>query len=171
MEAKTEATRREFLTWLKGVEARAEGGRETETGAAKSFKFDGTISWAVVERHFETVVENNCRTRLEKSTYLTTALHGQATDVVLGVLKGATSEKPLEDQEDSFWDQILAAAYISKLKTRTQGVEENMQVFSTEVEQLTYRVYTALPKNNIRRKVGNAFTDGIEDLAIKPSCC
>jgi hypothetical protein len=66
--ALTEATRREFLTQLKEVRARGARGRETGTaaGATKPPKFDGTISWAVFRRHFETVVEHNCRTRLEK---------------------------------------------------------------------------------------------------------
>jgi ribosomal protein L23 len=64
------ATRREFQTQLKGDEAEAERGKGTRTGAgaAKRPKFDGTTSWAVFRRQFETVAEHNCSPRQEKST-------------------------------------------------------------------------------------------------------
>jgi hypothetical protein len=74
MEAKFEATRREFQTQLKEVEARTERGRGEGTGAAKPPKFDGNTSWVVFRRHFETVTEHYCWARREKSTYLITAL-------------------------------------------------------------------------------------------------
>jgi hypothetical protein len=41
---------------------------------------------------------------LEKSTYMITALQGRATDVLHGVPKGATYEKPLVALVDRFGD-------------------------------------------------------------------
>jgi hypothetical protein len=57
--ALTEVTRREFQTQLKDVDALAEGGRGTGTGASAATPptFDGTISWVVFLRQFETVAE------------------------------------------------------------------------------------------------------------------
>jgi hypothetical protein len=61
VEAPNEANRREFQSQL---EARTERGRGTGNGvtAAKPPKFDGTISWVVFRRQFETVTEHNCWT-------------------------------------------------------------------------------------------------------------
>jgi hypothetical protein len=66
------------------VEARAERGRGTGTGASAAMtpKFDGTASWVVFRRQFETVAQHECWTRLEKSTYLVTAMQGRSTDVL-----------------------------------------------------------------------------------------
>jgi hypothetical protein len=50
-----------------------------------------------------------------------------------GAPKSAIYEETLEVMEDSFRDH-LATAYCSQLKTRTQGVGESKQVFSTAVE-------------------------------------
>jgi hypothetical protein len=88
MEAKLEATRREFQTQLKEPEAGAERGIATGTGVGevKEPKFDGTTSWAVFRRQFETIAEHNYWTIQEKSTYLITALDGRATDVSHGNL-------------------------------------------------------------------------------------
>jgi hypothetical protein len=118
-------------------------------------------------RQFKTVAEHNCWKRQEKSTYLITALQGRATDVLHGVLKGATCEEILVALENRFGDQYLAAAYRSQLKTRTQGVGECLQEFVTAVEQLVHRTYPALPKDYIRREAGKAFADGVEDPTIK----
>jgi hypothetical protein len=79
-------------------------------GAAKPTKFDGTTSWAMFRCQFETVGEHNCWTHQEKSTYLITALQGQNTNVLHGVLKGATYEETLVALEDRFGDQILTTA-------------------------------------------------------------
>jgi hypothetical protein len=103
--------------------------------------------------------------RLEKSTYLITALQGRATYVLHRVPKGATYEENLEALEDSFGDQYLVAAFRSQLKTRTQG--ESLQEFATAVEQLAHRAYPALPEDHISREAGKAFADGIESPAIK----
>jgi hypothetical protein len=97
--------------------------------------------------------------RLEKSTYLITALQGHATDMVHSVMKGATYEETLEALEDCFRDQNLAAAYRSQLNMRTQGVRESLLEFATAVKQLAYHTYPALPKDHIRR--------GAEDPSIK----
>jgi hypothetical protein len=79
---------------LKEVEVRVECGRTgTTADAAKPPKFDETTSWAVFCRQFQTVAEQNCWTRLEKSIFLIIALEGRATDVLHGVSKGpAVSE-------------------------------------------------------------------------------
>jgi hypothetical protein len=67
--AKNEATRLEFQTQMKGVDAETERRRGTGTGmgAAKPPEFDGTSS-SLFRRQFETVAEHNCWTRQEKST-------------------------------------------------------------------------------------------------------
>jgi hypothetical protein len=80
------------------VEALAERGRAIGTGAgvAKPPKFDGTTTWTVFQRQFETVAEHNFPMHLEKFTYLITALHGRPTDVLHGFPKGATHEEALE---------------------------------------------------------------------------
>jgi hypothetical protein len=62
METEIAAARREFQTQLEEVEVGAEPGRGTGTGAMKPPKFDGTTSWAVFRRQFETIVEHNCWT-------------------------------------------------------------------------------------------------------------
>jgi hypothetical protein len=70
----------------------AERGRGTEACAstAQPPKFDGTTSWAMFWRQFETVVEHNCLARQEKSTYLITTLKGRAADVLHGIPTNAT---------------------------------------------------------------------------------
>jgi hypothetical protein len=97
VEVKIEATRLEFQTQLKGVEAGTERRRGTGTGAgaANPPKFDVTSS-ALFRRQFETVAEHNCWTRQEISTYLITALQGRATDVLHRVPKGATYDETLK---------------------------------------------------------------------------
>jgi hypothetical protein len=141
---------------LKEAEARTEQGRGTgiDAGAAKPLKVDGTISWAVFRRQFEAVAEHNCWTRQEKSTYIITALQGRATDVIHGVPKGATYEETLEALEDHFEDHHQAAGYRSQLKTRTQGVGDSLQEFTTAVEQLAHHSYPALLEDHVRRKAG-----------------
>jgi hypothetical protein len=115
-------------------------------------------------RQFETVAQHNCWTRQNKSTYLVTALQGQATDVLHRVPKGATYEETLEAQEYRFEDQHLAASYHSLLKTRTQGVGESVQEFSTAAEQLVHRNHPALPEDHIKREAGKSFADSVEHL-------
>jgi hypothetical protein len=80
---------------------------------AKLPKFDGTTSLALFRGQIENAAEHNCWTYSEKSTYLITALHVRATDVLHGVLKFVTYEETLEGLEDPFGDQHLAAAYRS----------------------------------------------------------
>jgi hypothetical protein len=80
---------------------------------------------------FETIAEHNCWTRLEKSTYLFTALRGQATDMLHKVPKGATYEETRGALEDRFGDQHLAVVYRSELKARTLDVRSLLQEFAT----------------------------------------
>jgi hypothetical protein len=125
IESKIEATRREIESQLEEVVARAERGRGTGacTHAAKQPKFDGTTSWAVFCRQFETAAEHNCWTRQEKSTYFITAMQCRATDVLHGIPRCATYEDTLQALEDRFGDQHFAATFRSQLKTRTQKQE------------------------------------------------
>jgi hypothetical protein len=74
---------------------------------------------------FKAVAEHNCWTWQEKSTYLTTVLQDQATDMLHRLPKGVTYEEKLEALEDRFRYQHLAAAYRSQLKTRTYIVAWN----------------------------------------------
>jgi hypothetical protein len=58
MEAESEATRHEFQSQLEAVESRAQHGRGAGAGACGSVaqppKFDGTTSWVMFWRQFET---------------------------------------------------------------------------------------------------------------------
>lgn len=87
-----ETNLQEFETQLEEVEAQAECGAcqrtGTGTGTAKQPKFDGSTYWAVFRRQFETVVEHNCWTPRERTTYLIAALQGRASEVVHGIVKG-----------------------------------------------------------------------------------
>jgi hypothetical protein len=153
------------------VEARVElevGGRTgNEAGRAKPPKFDGSTSWAMYRRQFETVADHNRWMPQEKATYLIAALQGRACDVLHGVPRGATYEETIEALEDRFGDQHLAAAYRSQLKTRTQKAGESLQEFATAIEQLFLRAYPGLPEDHVRKEAGKAFADGLEDTDIK----
>jgi hypothetical protein len=119
----------QFQTQLKKTKTRAKRERRTGTsvGMAKPSKFDRTTSWDVFQSQLKTVGEHNCWTHLEKYTYLITALHGQVTDILHRVLKGATNEETLQTLEEHFGDQHLDAAHHCQLKMRTQGVRESLQ--------------------------------------------
>jgi hypothetical protein len=67
-------------------------------------------------------------------------LEAPCIDVLQGVLKGMTHEETLEDLEDCFRDQHLAA-YCSQQKTRTLGVGEYLQEFVTAVEQQAHHTH------------------------------
>jgi hypothetical protein len=153
------------------VEARVELGVSGHTGndarRAKPPKFDGSTSWAMFRRHFETVAEHNCWMPREKVTYLIAALQGRACDVLHGAPRGAMYEETFEALEDRFGDQHLAAAYRSQLKTQTQKAGESLQEFAAAIEQLAHRHYPALPEDHVRKDVGRAFTDGVEDPDLK----
>jgi hypothetical protein len=116
-----DTTRRGLKVKMAEVGALTERGRGkgTDAGAAKLPKFYGITSCTVFRRQSEAVVECNCWTLLEISTYLIAALQGRATDVLHGVPKGATCEEAFEILDDRFADQHLAAAYRSQLKSRT----------------------------------------------------
>jgi hypothetical protein len=126
-------------------------------------------------RQFGTKAEHNCWVSQEISTYLMTALQGQASDMLHGVPNDATYEEALETLEYSFGDQHLATAYHSQLKTtayhsqlktKTQGVRESLLEFAIAIKQLAHHTYPTLPKDDMR-EAGKAFTDGVEDPNIK----
>jgi hypothetical protein len=98
----------ELETRIAKVEARAELGVGSRIGndarRAKPPKFDGSTSWAMFRRQFETVADHNCWTSWEKATYLIAALQGQACDVLHGVPRGATYKEAIEALEDRFGD-------------------------------------------------------------------
>jgi hypothetical protein len=94
-------------------------------------------------------------------------LHARATDVLHGVPKRATYEETLEALEDRFGNQLMAAAYRSHIKARIQCVGESLQEFTTAVEQVDHRAYSALPEGHIRKEAGKAFASGAEGAAIK----
>jgi hypothetical protein len=116
---------------------------------------------------FETIVEHNHWLPQEKSTYLITALKGQAADVLYGIPTNTTYEETLQALQDRIEDQHFAAAFHSQLKTRTQRAGESLQEFATAVEQLAHHVYPTLPEDHIRREAEKAFADGVEDHEIK----
>jgi hypothetical protein len=72
-------------------------------------------------RQFEIAAEHKYLTRLEKCTYLITAMQGRATDVLNGVPRGATYEDTLEALEDRFGDQHLATVYRNQQKNEEPG--------------------------------------------------
>jgi hypothetical protein len=92
MEEKSEATSFEFQSQLEEIEAKAEGGRGTRAFArvAQTPTFDGTTSWTVFQRQFETLAEHSYWSHQKKSTYLITALKGRAADVLHGIPTNAT---------------------------------------------------------------------------------
>jgi hypothetical protein len=153
------------------VEARAELGVGSRTGndgrRANPPKFDGSTSWAMFQRQFETVAEHNRWMPWEKVAYLIAALQGRACDVLHGVPRGAAYEETIEALEDCFRDQHLAAAYCSQLKMRTQKPGDSLQEFTIAIEQLAHRAYPALPEDHVRKEAGRAFTGGVEDPDIK----
>jgi hypothetical protein len=103
----------------------------------------------------------------EKSTYLSTALQGRATDVLHGIPKSATYEETLQALDYRFGEEHFAAEYRNQFKVRTQKVGESLQDFATAIQQLARRAYPALPEEHIRRETGKAFVAGIEDSEIK----
>jgi hypothetical protein len=54
--------------------------------------FNANTSWAMFRRQFETVTEHNHWSDQEKSTYLITALKGQAADMLHGIPTNMTYE-------------------------------------------------------------------------------
>jgi hypothetical protein len=169
METKIEVTLCEFQTQVKEIEGRAKGRRGRGTGAgpgegaAKPPKFSGTKTWAVFRCQFETAAEHNYWTCQNKSTYLITALQGWATDMLHGVPKSTAYEETWRSTSET----STLPPRISQLKTRTQGVTESSQEFTTAIEQLAHSTYPTLPEDHIRREAGKAFTDRIEDPDIK----
>jgi hypothetical protein len=147
----------------------AEQGRGIGAGASmvQPPKFNGTASWAVFRRQFETVAEHNGWTCQKNYTYLITALQGRAGNVLHGIPTSATYEETLQALEDRFGDQHFAAAYRSQLKARKQEAGESLRDFATAIEQLAYRAYSTLPEEHIRREAGSAFADGVADADIK----
>jgi hypothetical protein len=71
-----------------------------DAGRAEPPKFDGSTSWAMFRRQFETVADHNHWTPREKAMYLITALQGRACDVLHGVPRGATYEEAIEALEE-----------------------------------------------------------------------
>jgi hypothetical protein len=117
-------------------------------------------------RQFETLAEYNCWKRQEKSTYKFTTLQDRATNILHEAPIGATYENTLGALVNLFWEQQLAAAHCSQLKTRTHDVGDPLQEYPTAVEQLVPRYSLVLPEDYIRREAGKAFADGIEDPDI-----
>jgi hypothetical protein len=161
--------KREFQALLEAVKAGAERGSGIGGGASKvqPSKFDGTASWAVFRRQFETVAEHNGWTDLGKYTHLITALQGRAAGVLHDIPKSATYEETLHALENRFWDQHFAAAYCSQLKAKKQRAGESLRDFVTTIERLAYRACPTLPEEHIRRGAGCAFVDGVGDADIK----
>jgi hypothetical protein len=88
----------EFQSQLEEVVARAERGRGPGACASMALPptFNGTTSWAVFRRHFETVAKHDHWTHQDKSAYLITALKGPAADVLHGIPTSATYEETLQ---------------------------------------------------------------------------
>jgi hypothetical protein len=89
-------------------------------------------------------------------------LQDLASDVLYGVLKGATYEETIGATKDRFGDQHLAAGYRDHLKTGTQIFGEPLQGFSTTIEQVTPSAFPS-PHDHIHREPGKAFVEGLRD--------
>jgi gas vesicle protein len=80
------------------VEARVElgvGGRTgNDAGRAKPPKFDGSTSWAMFRRQFETVADHNRWMPQEKATYSIAALQGWPAMCYTGSPEGQRMRKP-----------------------------------------------------------------------------
>jgi hypothetical protein len=74
-------------------------------------------------------------------------LQGWATDVLHGILKGATYDETLQALEDYFGHQRFAPTYHCQFKTRTQRAMESFQEFAMAIKQLAYRAYPTLPED------------------------
>jgi hypothetical protein len=169
MEEKMETDKREFQAQLVEAKAIAERGSRPATCAiaAQPPTFDGTTSWAVFRRQFQTVAEHNYWTRQGKYTYLIIALQVRAADVLHGIPASVIYEDALQALEELFGDQHFATAYRSQLKARTQRAEESLREFAMAIEQLACHASPTLPNEHTKREAGRAFADGVEYPDIK----
>jgi hypothetical protein len=88
---------RKFQAQLEEIKTAADRGSRPPVcaSAVQPPTFDGTTSWYVFRRQFETIVEHTHWSSQEKSMYLITALKGRAADVIYGIPKNATYEETL----------------------------------------------------------------------------
>jgi hypothetical protein len=136
-----EEAKREFRDRLEAVQTRTERGitPTVSTSTVQPPTFNGSSTWSVFRRQFETVAEHNQWSDKEKSTHLITALKGRAAEVLPCIPTSTTYEDTLQALEDRFGDQHFAAAYRCQLTTRIQNPGESLQDFATAIEMLTSR--------------------------------
>jgi hypothetical protein len=126
-----EATQRDLETHLAALEARTRRAGGGNAGAnadkVKPPKFDGSTSWVVFHRQFDSAAIHNDWTPREKAAHLLSVLQGQAADVLHSVPAEAPYEDIVGALRDRFGDHQLAAAYRSHLKARVQTGGETLQ--------------------------------------------
>jgi hypothetical protein len=73
--------------------AERRSGPTAGANAAQPLSVNGSASWSVFRRQFETIAEHKQRSHLEKSTYLVTALKSRTADVLCGILRDRKIKK------------------------------------------------------------------------------
>jgi hypothetical protein len=96
----------------------------TGAGVAQTHKFEGSNSWAVFGRQFETMTEDNGWTPGDKAAYLIAALNEPAAHTVHSVPTEATNEEIIAVLENRYGNHHLAEAFHAQLRRRVQHVGE-----------------------------------------------
>jgi hypothetical protein len=168
MEAKIEATQREFQPQLKEVEAQAEGVRWTETGAgaAKLLKFDETKTWAVFRRQFET-----SRAQLLDAPREIHILDYRRAG---SDYRRATWSPKRRDIWGNPWGpggpfrRPAPCLRVSQsAKNKDPGRRGILPRICHSSRTPCQRAYSALPENHIRREAWKAFADMVDDPNLK----
>jgi hypothetical protein len=127
-------TKHELQARLEAVETRTKRKNTPAAGASviSPPTFNVSTLWSVFRGQFEIIAEHNLLSNCENSTYIITALKGQAADVLPGIPTNTTYKNTLQALEDRFGYQNFAAAYRSQL-TRTKKTGESLQDFATAI--------------------------------------
>ncbi|KAJ4428949.1 hypothetical protein ANN_25945 [Periplaneta americana] len=141
--------------------------RGTRYYNVKTPKFDGTTSWTIFRRQFETIAEHNGWTPAEKTNQLLAGLQGQASEILHSVPEDGTSAEIMTALEGRYGDHQLAAAFRTQLKTRVQQSGESLQEFAMAVEQLAHKALRGLPNDFIAGEAAYTFGSGVRDPEIR----
>jgi hypothetical protein len=107
---------------------------------AQTPKFDGSTSWAMFQRHSETMVGHNGWTPGDKATYLIAALNEPAANILHGIPTGVTYEAITVMLENHYSDHHLAETFHTQLRRRVQHSRE-----SAGILLLPYTTWPTVP--------------------------
>jgi hypothetical protein len=134
-----EDSRLDLETQLADVEAwkrrAGDGNVRANVNNVKPPKFDGSTSWTVFHRQFESAAIHNHWTPKEKGAYLLSVLQGKAADILHNVPAEASYEDIVGSLPDRFRNHQQVATYRSQLKARDQMSCETLQDFAAAVDQ------------------------------------